>query len=97
MKVVLLGPARDELIQARDYYLQHASSRIAATFLEQFQNTTDLLLKFPELGQPVSSRLRVLAISHFPYSIIYRITADALIVQAVAHQRRRPGYWAGRR
>nr|WP_304010004.1 type II toxin-antitoxin system RelE/ParE family toxin [Methyloversatilis discipulorum] len=51
----------------------------------------------PELGKPVSPRMRALPISRFPYSVIYRITSDAIIVQAIAHQRRRPAYWAQRR
>jgi len=34
---------------------------------------------------------------HFPYSIIYRATAEAITIRAISHQRRRPGYWTGRR
>lgn len=97
MKLKLLVPAQDELAKARDYYLKHASARIAASFLEQLHNTAALILEHPELGKPLSPRMRTIAISHFPYSIIYRLTPEAIIVQAVAHQRRRPGYWAKRR
>ncbi len=32
----------------------------------------------------------------FPYALIYAVQADAVIVLAVAHFRRRPGYWRGR-
>lgn len=32
----------------------------------------------------------------FPYVLIYRVAAGAVFVVAVAHQRRRPGHWAGR-
>lgn len=97
MKVILLEPALDELTEARDYYLKQASARIAAAFVEQFNNTASLILARPELGKPVSPRMRALPISRFPYSVIYRITSDAIIVQAIAHQRRRPAYWAQRR
>jgi len=34
---------------------------------------------------------------HFPYSIIYQATAAAITIRAISHQRRRPGYWGGRR
>ena len=33
----------------------------------------------------------------FPYGIIYRVTDVAIQVVAVAHGRRRPGYWKARR
>jgi plasmid stabilization system protein ParE len=32
----------------------------------------------------------------FPYVLIYRTQAEVVFVVAVAHQRRRPGYWVGR-
>lgn len=97
MKVILLEPALHELIEAREYYLKQASPRIAAAFVEQFDSTASLILAHPTLGKPVSSRVRALPISRFPYSVIYRITPDAIIVLAIAHQRRRPAYWAQRR
>jgi toxin ParE1/3/4 len=33
----------------------------------------------------------------FPYSVIYRVTDATIQVVAVAHGRRRPGYWRRRR
>jgi hypothetical protein len=30
---------------------------------------------------------------HFPYTVFYDIAAQTVNVFAVAHQRRRPGYW----
>ncbi|MBK7425134.1 MAG: type II toxin-antitoxin system RelE/ParE family toxin [Propionivibrio sp.] len=33
----------------------------------------------------------------FPYSIIYQVTVEELRILAVAHHRRRPGYWSGRK
>lgn len=97
MKVILLEPALHELTEARDYYLKQASARIAAAFVEQFDSTASLILAHPRLGKPLSSRVRALPISRFPYSVIYRITSEAIIVLAIAHQRRRPGYWAQQR
>lgn len=32
----------------------------------------------------------------FPYSVIYYIRAEELRVVALAHHRRKPGYWSGR-
>ena len=35
-------------------------------------------------------------LDRYPYSLIYRIVAEGVQVIAVAHSRRRPGYWSGR-
>jgi hypothetical protein len=32
----------------------------------------------------------------FPYSLFYTIDSGDLLILAVAHHRRRPGYWVGR-
>jgi plasmid stabilization system protein ParE len=32
----------------------------------------------------------------FPYSVIYRIEPAKIVIVAVAHGRRRPGYWKDR-
>ena len=36
-------------------------------------------------------------VARFSHSVVYRQVADAIVVIAVAHQRRRPGYWRRRK
>ncbi|MBT3222748.1 MAG: type II toxin-antitoxin system RelE/ParE family toxin [Proteobacteria bacterium] len=40
-------------------------------------------------GQP----FRKCTMRRFPYSLFYVLEQDAVVVLAVAHSRRRPGYW----
>jgi len=40
---------------------------------------------------------RRILIRRFPFSIIYRADSERVLVLAVAHQKRRPGYWNRRR
>jgi plasmid stabilization system protein ParE len=97
MKAVFLKSAQAELDAAIDYYADHASERVAEAFLQDALQTRQRLIEHPEIGKAISKRLRVLAFKHFPYSLIYRLSADTISIQAVAHQRRRFGYWTGRR
>lgn len=97
MKTVFLKAAQTEFDQAVDYYAAHASDRVAEAFLQEALHTRQRLIEHPEIGKAVSKRLRALAFRHFPYFLIYRFSTDIIIIHAVAHQRRRPGYWAGRR
>jgi hypothetical protein len=39
---------------------------------------------------------RRLLLQRFPFSIIYRVESTWVLVVAIAHQRRRPGYWRRR-
>lgn len=97
MKLIVLNAAQAELEEAQAYYLRHATSHIAAAFVADYQNGAKRLLEFPLAGTPVSKRLRILPLRHFPYSIIYQASAKLVTIRAVAHQRRRPGYWGRRR
>ncbi len=97
MKAVFLKAAQAELDDAVDYYAEHASDRVAEALLQDVLQTRQRLIEHPEIGKPVSERLRILSLRHFPYSLIYRFFEDTVSIHAVAHQRRRPGYWGGRR
>lgn len=39
---------------------------------------------------------RSLFAARFPFTIYYRVRHNTLTVVAVAHQKRRPGYWTSR-
>ena len=40
---------------------------------------------------------RVAVVSRFPFTLPYRISVDEIVVLALAHASRRPGYWRARR
>lgn len=46
--------------------------------------------------QLVGDEVRHKLLIRFPYSILYVIEPDRIRVVAVAHQKRRPGYWSYR-
>jgi len=69
---------------------------LAASFLAAVRTTTDLAAASPAAGHAFTANARRLLVPGFPYAVIYAATADAVFVLAVAHTRRRPGYWRGR-
>lgn len=50
----------------------------------------------PEDGVPVSGALRRFLLRRFPYYLLYRVEEDWILVLAVGHHSRRPGYWRDR-
>lgn len=95
MKLVIVPPALAELQDAADHYALHGGINLGADFVGEFERVANLLLAKPQLGAP-SRGARRYFMSKFPYSVIYQVTPDELRILAVAHQRRRPGYWRGR-
>lgn len=97
MKLVVLNAAQTELEDAQAYYLQRTTPGITAAFVADYEHSARRIPQFPQPAPMVSPRLRTLPMRHFPYSIIYYVTAEAISILAIAHQGRRPEYWGGRR
>jgi toxin ParE1/3/4 len=62
----------------------------------EVERTISLVRQFPEAGSPDARDCRRVVVARFPYSVVYRQTRDSIVIVAVAHQRRRPGYWRRR-
>lgn len=96
MKLVVAPPALAELHDAATFYTLKGSVDLALSFVAEFERTANLVLANPLLGAVFRGARRRYSLRRFPYSLIYQITEEELRVLAVAHHRRRPGYWAQR-
>lgn len=59
----------------------------------------DLLCQHPEAGPVIRRRYGVrkkVLTGRFRFNLIYTIEPGRILIIAVAHQKRRPGYWAYR-
>jgi toxin ParE1/3/4 len=90
-----LEPARLELFDISAHYEEQAVG-LGADFLDVISAAISLLREKPELGAPHRSGTRRFVLPRFPYSIIYLDEPEFLIVSAIAHHRRKPGYWTDR-
>ena len=97
MKVQLAAAAERELIEAARYYVQYGSLQLGEAFIDEFERCSRLLSEQPALGSPFRAAIRRLPMRRFPYSVFYNVQGMTLRVLAIAHQRRRPAYWLGRR
>lgn len=87
--------AQQEFDEAFDFFAER-SSRLARRFLKSTMTTVDLLRNYPGIGQPIGRAARRFAIRPFAYDLIYLPGREDIFVVAIAHHRRRPGYWRER-
>ena len=93
--VRFLRPAEEELLETVAFYNIRVPG-LGAEFLIEVERTSALAGEHPMLGAPFDEGVRRLLVRRFPYSLIYQATADEVLVLAVSHQSRRPGYWRSR-
>ena len=66
-------------------------------FIRMVEEVCDKIGEFPEAGGPLGRMERKRRVPRFPYDVVYRITGDQILVLAIKHHRRKPGYWIWRR
>jgi plasmid stabilization system protein ParE len=96
MEVRLHPAARQELIDAADWYAAQAGQRVAHDFVADYDEAHSRLVENPRIGALGTTQTRMLMLRRFPFVLVYRLVADHLLIVAVAHRRRRPGYWRKR-
>ena len=97
MKLVIASMALAELRDATEFYTLKANADLGLAFVAEFERAANLVFANPQLGSVFHGTRRRFFLRRFPYSIIYQLTNDELRILAVAHHRRRPGYWAQRK
>lgn len=92
----LHAEAEVELEEAFDHY-QRASRGLGVEFLEEYVRGTRKVIEAPERWPWISARARRYRLTRFPYSLVYEIRPDCIMVLAIAHASRQPGYWEHRK
>ena len=89
--------AADELDEAVRWY-EAQRPGLGAEFYDAIREALALIAEHEEAGTSVGRDLRTrrLLVARFPYQIVYRLTATETVILAVAHLKRRPGYWRDR-
>lgn len=96
MTRVVYHPLADQELTAAALFYHHQAHGLGGEFLDEVGRTEDLLLRFPEAGRQLRGAIRRVAVRRFPFDLIYEVQGEDLQVLAVAHQRRKPGYWSKR-
>lgn len=95
MKLRYLSLASVEFKEAIAWY-RARSIGAARRFNEEVVVAEKLLAQHPRIGKRVGAEARSLCVNDFPYTLIYLVEKDEILVVAVAHHSRRPGYWHDR-
>ena len=85
-----------ELREATLYY-QEQQADLGKRFLSAVEESLTRISNFPEAFPIVANNIRQCKVTRFPYAIVYRSQVNYIQVIAIAHSRRRPKYWSGRR
>lgn len=100
MRYRFLREALEEYEDAVSYY-EGARSGLGETFANEVDRVIALTLEFPEMGAPVVDTppelgVRRQLVRRFDVEFDYLVSGDTIVVIAIFHCKRRPGYWKDR-
>jgi plasmid stabilization system protein ParE len=96
VKITLHPAAERDIEEASAFYEREGSAVLAARFVFEFKKVAALLGEQPQIGSPRSAGRRGLCMNVFPYTVIYRASADEIKILVVKHDRKRPNHGATR-
>jgi len=84
-----------EAWEARHWYAVR-DPRTAASFLAELDHDQEQVTAYPERWPTYLHGTRRYRFRRFPYLMVYHVEPERIVVLAVAHAKRRPGYWKTR-
>jgi toxin ParE2 len=100
-EIALPSPGHCRGRGCRAVYYEARRPGFGGFFQESLLRCVDQIAETPRryarVEAPVSAReIRNLSLDGFPYSVIYEVFEDEVVILAVAHQHRRSAYWKSR-
>ena len=83
------------MYEAARYYESQASG-LGFDYLGEIEHAVSSIAEFPEMWPKIEGELRRHLLRKFPFGILYYPESEQIVIVAVAHLRRRPGYWKDR-
>jgi|SRR5215471_14866603 len=94
-KLEYLAEALDEAVEAARWYAER-SATAAAAFSDEIDAAESTIVRLPDAWPTFDHGTRRYLLRRFPFSVVYRVEPTRIVIVAVAHARRRPGYWKAR-
>lgn len=95
MNLEMHPEARLEFREAVAYY-GDCREGLGIEFSREIYASIYYIAEMPLVWSKLSDNSRRFSAKRFPYSIIYQVFNDDILIVAIAHQSRKPGYWKDR-
>lgn len=92
LSVEYLEEAVKEAAAAAAWYAER-SPTAAAAFEAELLEAESAIRDLPNAWPPYDHGTRRYLLRRYPFAVVYRVDARRILVIALAHGKRRPGYW----
>lgn len=87
--------ARAEYLEAIAYYEERLAG-LGGRFALEVEGVIQRIVEAPHRWRSIEGDIRRCLAHKFPYGVLYSIEVDYVLILAVMHHSRKPGYWRNR-
>lgn len=95
LPVDYLSGARRDFDESFDWYAER-STQAAVRFANAVDAALATVAANPKRFATIDGVHRECRVNRFPFRIVYRLVENRVLIVAIAHAKRRPGYWRDR-
>jgi plasmid stabilization system protein ParE len=93
---VILQPAAEADLQEAYEWYEQRETELGAEFMRCVDSCVQLIRRHPEMYPVIHKHVRQGVVRRFPYSVMYFMANDSVIVTAIFHAARDPRIWKRR-
>jgi plasmid stabilization system protein ParE len=87
--------AAEDYLAACRYYTQ-IERRLGSAFVQAVETAVGQIINYPQAGQEIEEDVHRHLLTRFPFGIYYTMEKDFILIVALLHMKREPGYWRTR-
>src|SRR4051812_2148609 len=96
MVVTIRSQAELDVAEALDYYLEEDSPSSAVRFVDAMEAAYPEIREAPFRYPADRDGIRQKPISGFPFSVLYSVQNEEIVILAIRHHKRKLGFWRSR-
>lgn len=93
---IVIHESAEEELNATAVFYESRELGLGEEFLQELSQGFQYITDHPFSYRIHFDDYRRYLMGRFPYGVVYRVEGEQVLVFAVAHLRRRPGYWRDR-
>ena len=96
MARIVFHPDIASEIKASYEWYQNQAQGLGKDFIAELESAYEAIAELPDTWPKFSKNCRRFLLSRFPFSVIYQAQNDSILILAVMHNSKKPGYWRNR-
>jgi len=96
MSNLIFHPDVSKEIKDSYQWYQDMAEGLGENFLDELESAYQAIIELPNIWPSFHKGFRRFLLSRFPFSAIYKIETSSILIIAVMHNSRKPGYWEKR-